>query len=113
MGLFYGGPISELELVQFHLGVNIKFSQALSRDEHLSRHLHVQIAAVKESCCGYSIFWPGAAGSKCTYTESAGCSSAVVALLLRGGGASLFTHTPAVLHAAAEKSLDVGETNIK
>ena len=36
MGLFYGGPISELELVQFHLGVNIKYSQALSRDEHLS-----------------------------------------------------------------------------
>ena len=33
----------------------------------------------------------------------------MVALLLRGGGASLFTHTPAVLHAAAETAL-AGET---
>ena len=99
MGQFYGGPISELELVQFHLGVNIKYSQALSRDEHLSRHLHVQTAAVKESCCGYSIFWPGGAGSKCTYTASAGCSECWhCCYAVRG-----FTHTPAVLHAAAER----------
>ena len=93
MGQFYGGPISELELVQFHLGVNIKYSQALSRDEHLSSHLHLQTAAVKESCCGYSIFWPGGAGSKCTYTESTGCSGVgTVATRWRG-----FTHTRGVL----------------
>ena len=101
MGQFYGGPISELELVQFHLGVNIKYSQALSRDEHLSSHLHLQTAAVKESCCGYSIFWPGGAGSKCTYTASAGCSECWhCCYAVRG-----FTHTPAVLHAAAERAL--------